>query len=467
MNEMKTFMDESFLLSNETAKTLYHDYAAKMPIIDYHCHVNPQEIAEDKKAENLTQLWLDGDHYKWRLMRACGIPEEEITGSADDKTKFMRFAETLAKAAGNPVYHWAHLELKRYFGYDGVLNPQTAEEVWRLTGEKLKDMSVRSIIGQSGVEVIVTTDDPADDLRWHRALAQDSSFSVRVLPGWRPDQAIHIEKPGFPAYLRTLSEASGVSIGSAATLREALSQRMDFFAQLGCAVSDHGLDHIGYAPAADSEIETIFARRLAGEELTVQDTEKFQYALLIFLGREYHKRGWVMQIHYGPVRGSNGRMTERLGPDTGFDCMGNGGSSHAITAFLNALECTGELPKTVLYSLNPADDLMLETIAGCFQEAGIAGKVQHGAAWWFNDTKDGMRRQLTACASASLLGNFIGMLTDSRSFLSYTRHEYFRRILCDVIGSWAENGELPADIPALGQLVCDISYGNAKQYFGF
>lgn len=464
---MKSFMDESFLLSTETAEQLYHDYASYLPVIDYHCHVNPQEIAEDRKADNITQLWLGGDHYKWRLMRACGIPENEITGDADDKTKFLRFAEVLPRAVGNPVYHWAHLELKRYFGFDGALTPETAEEVWTLAEEKLKNLSVREIIKQSNVEVIVTTDDPIDDLKWHKQLADDSSFNVKVLPGWRPDKAMNIEKPDFTDYISKLAEVSAIEIKSFANLKAALKGRLEFFAENGCVVSDHGMDFVMHSPATDEEIESILAKKFAGEALTNDEVTKFKYAVLVYLGREYSRLGWILQIHYGAVRNTNTRMFEKLGPDTGYDCIGNSGNAFSISALLNELEVTNELPKTILYSLNPNDDAMLQTVAGCFQQEGVRGKVQHGSAWWFNDTKPAMQRQLESFASETVLGNFVGMLTDSRSFLSYTRHEYFRRILCEIIGNWVENGELPNDIDTLGQIVADISYNNARNFFGF
>lgn len=464
---MKNFMDESFLLSTETAENLYHKYAAYLPVIDYHCHVNPQEIAENRKAENITQLWLGGDHYKWRLMRACGVPENEITGDADDKTKFLRFAEVLPRAVGNPVYHWAHLELKRYFGFDGALTPETAEEVWNLAEEKLKKLSVREIIKQSNVEVIVSTDDPIDDLKWHKMLAEDSSFDVKVLPGWRPDKAMNIERPEFADYISKLAEVSGCGIKSFADLKKALTNRLEFFHENSCVVSDHGMDFVMHSPASDEEIESIISKKFAGETLSNDEVSKFKYAVLVYLGKEYSRLGWILQIHYGAVRNTNSKMFAKLGPDTGYDCIGNSGNAFSISALLNELESTNELPKTILYSLNPNDDAMLQTVAGCFQAEGIRGKVQHGSAWWFNDTKPGMQRQLESFASETVLGNFVGMLTDSRSFLSYTRHEYFRRILCEIIGNWVENGELPNDIDTLGQIVADISYNNARIFFGF
>lgn len=462
------FMTEDFLLKTETAKTLYHHYAENMPIIDYHCHINPQEIFEDRKFENIAQIWLGGDHYKWRLMRSNGVDESEITGPAEDFTKFKNFAAMLPKAIGNPMYHWTHLELKRYFGYNGILNAETAEEVWQLCNEKLQnsDMTVRSIIQKSNVKMIGTTDDPVDTLEWHQKLAADSSFNVAVVPSFRPDKAINIEKAGFNEYIQKLEAASGIAIHTVEDVKSALSNRLDFFCSLGCRASDHGLDYIVYEPAAAAEVEAVFAAARNGCSLTVQQANSYKTAIMLHLGREYAKRGVVMQLHYGAQRDTNTEMFKKLGPDTGFDCISTVDCGTAITKFLNALEAEKALPKTVLYSLNPQDNQLLDTILGCFQGTEVAGKLQHGSAWWFNDTKLGMEAQLTSLANLSLLGNFIGMLTDSRSFLSYTRHEYFRRILCNLIGEWIENGEYPADEQQAGQIVQDICYNNAKRYFG-
>ncbi|QEY35286.1 glucuronate isomerase [Caproiciproducens galactitolivorans] len=464
---MKAFMDKDFLLSNETAKTLFHEYAEQMPIIDYHCHIPPQEIAQDRKFHNITEVWLGGDHYKWRMIRSNGIDEEKITGSASDREKFQMFAEALPKAIGNPLYHWTHLELQRYFGYHGELNGETAETVWNLCNEKLKSLSVRKIIESSRVETIVTTDDPADDLRWHKAIREDASCKVKVLPAWRPDKIMNIGKPDFAEYVKVLSEASNTEIRSMDDVYSALSGRLAFFHSMGCRASDHGLDAILYRPAEGERVQEIFERGLAGEPLSQEEIDSYKYAVLSFLAREYAKRGWVMQLHYGALRDANTPMYKKMGPDTGFDCIGASGDAKQIAAFLNDLNSSNTLPKTVLYSLNPNDNAMLDTIIGCFQGTEAAGKIQHGAAWWFNDTKHGMEAQMISLASLSLLGNFIGMLTDSRSFLSYTRHEYFRRILCNLIGGWVENGEVPCNLPALGKLVQDISYNNVKKYFGF
>ncbi len=466
---MKPFMDESFLLSNETAKKLYFDYAKDMPIIDYHCHINPQEIYEDRQFENITQVWLGGDHYKWRFMRSCGVDESYITGDAPDQEKFRKWAECLGKAIGNPLYHWSHLELRKYFGYTGALNKNTADEVWELCNRKLAEpsMSVRNIIRLSNVRLICTTDDPADSLIWHKKLSEDDSFDVQVLPAWRPDKAMNLEKPTYLEYLDTLAQVSGVGIASFTDLCHALSLRMDFFASMGCCVSDHGLEYVMYAPASDQEIEEIFAKRLAGGSITRQEEMKFKTAFLLFVGAEYAKRNWVMQLHYGCKRDNNTRMFDLLGPDTGYDCIGTGAPADQLADYLNALNKSNALPKTILYSLNPNDNAAIGTILGCFQDSTAISKIQHGSAWWFNDHKTGMQEQLTSLANLGNLSGFVGMLTDSRSFLSYTRHDYFRRILCNLIGTWVENGEFPADYETLKEIVEGICYENAVKYFGF
>ena len=462
-------MDKDFLLETETAQKLYHEYAAKMPILDYHCHINPQEIAEDRKFENITQVWLGGDHYKWRQMRSNGVEEKYITGDASDCEKFQKWAETLEKAIGNPLYHWSHLELQRYFGYYGALNGETAEEVWNLCNAKLQEdgMSARNLIRQSNVTLVCTTDDPVDSLEWHEKIAADESFEVRVLPAWRPDKAMNLEKTDYLEYLKKLEVVSGVKIDSFASLIEALRIRMDYFAEHGCSVSDHGLEYVMYAPASEEEIEAIFAKRLRGEAVSRADELQFKTAYMVALGREYHKKNWAMQLHYGVKRDNNGMIFGKLGPDAGIDCINNYAPSSEMADYLNALAITDELPKTILYSLNPTDNAAIGTIIGCFQSEEARGKIQQGSAWWFNDNKQGMIEQMTSLANLGLLGNFIGMLTDSRSFLSYTRHEYFRRIMCNLIGGWVENGEYPADEKVLGRMVQDISYNNAVRYFGF
>ncbi len=466
---MKPFMDDDFLLSNDTAKTLYHDYAKKVPVIDYHCHINPQEIAEDRQFDNITQVWLGGDHYKWRQMRTNGIEECFITGSASDYEKFEKWAATLQKAIGNPLYHWSHLELQRYFDYKKPLSPANAAEAWEVCNKKLADpsMSVRNIIRQSNVETICTTDDPIDSLEWHKKIADDKTFEVKVLPAWRPDKAMNLEKPDYLDYLAKLEVASGVKINSFAALCEALKNRMEFFASMGCLVSDHGLEYVMYQPASAEEIEAIFANRLSGKTPSRLEELQFKTAFLNFAGKEYHRLGWVMQLHYGVKRDNNVFRFNQLGPDTGFDCINTYSSSAELTNFLNSLNETDQLPKTILYSLNPTDNAAIGTVLGCFQDSSCVGKIQQGSAWWFNDHKTGMTEQMTSLANLSLLANFVGMLTDSRSFLSYTRHEYFRRILCNLIGTWVENGEYPNDIEFLGKMVQDISYYNTKNYFGF
>ncbi len=466
---MKAFMDNDFLLHCETAKKLYHKYAKVMPIVDYHCHINAKEIYENRKFENMTQLWLGADHYKWRQMRSNGVEEAYITGDAPDREKFQKWAETLEMAIGNPLYHWSHLELRRYFGYEGILNADTAETVWQICNEKLRheDMRARSLIQRSNVKLLCTTDDPIDSLEWHQKLAEDNSFDVRVLPAWRPDRAMYIEKAEWTEYLATLSEVSGIAVESFATLMQALIKRIDFFSSMGCTISDHGMAYVMYVPATDSQVEDIFAKRLQGAVLSETEEAIYKTAFMVAMGKEYHKRDWVMQLHYGVKRDNSRRVFQAAGPDAGVDCISNYTPSAQLADFLNALDCTDELPKTIVYSLNPMDNATIGTIIGCFQESSAVGKIQQGSAWWFNDHKQGMQEQLKSLASLGLLGNFIGMLTDSRSFLSYTRHEYFRRILCQLIGNWVENGEYPPDEKVLEKIVKGISYENAVRYFRF
>ena len=463
---MKKFMDKDFLLSTETAKKLYHTFADDMPIIDYHCHVNPKEIFEDKTFANITEIWLGGDHYKWRIMRSNGVDEKYITGNASDREKFQKFAEALPKAIGNPMYHWCHLELKKYFGYEGILNGDTAEYVWNLCNEKLKNMSARKIIEQSRVAFIGTTDDPIDNLEWHIKLKEDDSFKTVVAPSFRPDKALNIDKAGWLEYITKLSLVSETPIVSVSTLKEALTKRIEFFNSVGCKASDHGLDYMVYSPASAEELEYIMSKALSGEQVTKNEAEKFKTELLLFCAKEYAYYGWVLQLHYNCLRNPNTKMFQTLGADTGFDCIGPNNSCHSLPGILNALYSEDSLPKTIIYSLDAADNAFIDTILGAFQGTEIGGKIQHGSAWWFNDNQQGMRDQLISLANLSLLGNFVGMLTDSRSFLSYTRHEYFRRILCELIGEWVENGEYPEDYTALEEIVKGICYNNAKNYFG-
>ncbi len=462
---MKRFMDADFLLQTDTAKRLYHDVAAKCPIIDYHCHLSPKEIAEDKRFLSITELWLGGDHYKWRLMRSFGVAERFITGDASDREKFRKWAETLSLAIGNPLYHWSHLELKNYFGYDGVLNGETADAVFDLCNEKLRDpaFSARNLILRSDVAALCTTDDPADSLEWHRQIA-DSGFTVKVLPSFRPDKALGIEKADWLSYLDRLSESAGVFVHTFSELCEALRLRADVFDVHGCRVSDHGLAAVPYAPASSETVEAIFQKRRDGEAISAQEIAQFKTALLLFLGRTYARLGWVMQLHFGVIRDNAKRVYRTLGPDVGVDSIGDTVSISDLAAFLNALDETNELPKTILYSLNPNDNAALATVMGCFQR-DVPGKLQLGSAWWFNDHKKGMQTQLIDLAAEGHLATFVGMLTDSRSFLSYARHEYFRRILCDLLGTWVEDGEFPNDEKTLDRIVRGISFDNARRYF--
>lgn len=465
---MKAFLDDDFLLTTPTARRLYQ-VARSMPILDYHCHLDPKEIAQDRRFENITQVWLGGDHYKWRLMRANGVDEAYITGDAPDREKFQKWAETLELAIGNPLYHWSHLELRRYFGYEGVLNEDTAQEVWELCNQKLQEpgMSARSLIANSGVTLVCTTDDPADSLEWHQQLAQDSSFPVKVLPAWRPDAAMGLERPEYLDYLQRLGQAAGVEIRTYADLKKALLSRMAFFDKMGCRASDHALTAAVCQPASEEELERVFQKRLEGEPLTQEELAAFQTGFLRFVAGEYKRLGWVMQLHYGCRRNNNTRMFHKLGRDTGYDAVLQGTPSLEMAAFLDLLASQDALPRMVLYSLNPNDDEGLHSVIGCFQDGTPLGRIQQGSAWWFNDHKAGMVKQLTAFANGGLLGNFIGMLTDSRSFLSYPRHEYFRRILCELLGAWVENGEYPADWKALEKMVRGVCYNNAVEFFGF
>lgn len=459
-------INDGFLLKSDTAKRLY-EAAKDMPIIDYHCHIDPREIYENRRFDNITQVWLGGDHYKWRLMRSNGVTEDEITGDADDYTKFLRFAEMLPKAIGNPMYHWCHLELKRFFGYDGVLNGDTAREVYDLCNKKLRQdgMTVRAIIEKSNVKMIGTTDDPADDLKWHKLLTEDKSFNTAVCPTFRPDKAVNIDKAGFADYIKKLSAAAEIDIKTVSDVKAALEKRLDYFCSLGCRATDHGLDYVVYEPASEESVNEIFKRALRGEKVSQLEADRYKTELMLFLGEKIAEKGIVMQLHYGAQRNTNTVMFNKLGADTGFDCISVKNCGEALTGFLNALNVKGKLPKTIIYSLNPNDNELIDTVLGCFQGTEAQGKIQHGSAWWFGDTKSGMEAQLKSLANLSLLGNFVGMLTDSRSFLSYTRHEYFRRILCNLLGEWVENGEYPDDKITLETIVKDISYNNAKKYF--
>ncbi|RKM57060.1 glucuronate isomerase [Butyrivibrio sp. X503] len=467
---MTKFMDKDFLLQSEAAKKLYHDHAEKMPILDYHCHIVPREIAEDVHFENITQVWLSADHYKWRLMRSFGIEEKYITGDAPDKDKFIMFAKCLGKAVGHPLYHWAHLELKKYFNYDGVLNEKTASDVYDICNKVLQqpDMSARKLIKMSNVTLICTTDDPVDSLEWHDKIREDDSFDVKVLPAWRPDKAMNIEKPEFTDYMKTLSDVSGININSFKALKEALINRLDYFASKGCNVTDHAPSYVMYHPASDETVEAIFAKRMSGEEITDEERLQYQTAFMLFEGEEIAKRDWVMQLHFSCKRNNNTAMFKKTGADTGFDAIDAYYPMGELADFLDALAQKNALPKTILYSLNPNDLMVINTMLNCFNEAPYVAKIQQGSAWWFNDTKLGMEQHLKAVSESSNLSGFVGMLTDSRSFTSYTRHDYFRRILCNYLGSLVDNGEYPEeDMDILGEIVEDISYNNAVRYFNF
>ncbi|MCR4772579.1 MAG: glucuronate isomerase [Oscillospiraceae bacterium] len=455
---MKSFMDEEFLLRSKTASELYHGFAEDMPIADFHCHLSPKEMAEDKKWSDMSELWLGSDHYKWRAMRSDGIEERYIMGDAPPEEKFAKYAGLMPRLIGNPLYHWTHLELKRYFGVDEPLRSESCGRIWEKCSDRLGGMSARGIVESSGVRLIYTTDDPADELTYHERLRD---WKVKVLPAWRPDRAMNVDRDGFAGYIAGL----GGEIRDLDGLKSELVRRMDRFGALGCRNSDHGLDFVPHR--FDGAEDAAFKKALRGERPTKEESESYKTALLTFLAGEYRRRGWVMQLHFGAVRNVNPTAFARLGPDSGFDAIGGGsGCGEALAALLGRIEAGSGLPKTVLYSLDPADNAQIDAITGCFACAEARGKVQHGSAWWFSDTKKGMEEHLKNLASMSVLANFIGMVTDSRSFLSYTRHEYFRRILCSLLGDWIENGEYPADIAAVGSAVRDICYNNAMRYFG-
>ena len=467
---MKAFMDKDFLLKSDTAKTLYHDFAEKMPIVDYHCHINPMEIYEDKRYETITEVWLGGDHCKWRAMRSCGVPEKYITGDASPAEKFQKWAETLPSLIGNPLYHWTHLELQRYFGITESLNGGNAMEIYEKCNAILAqpDMSTRGIIRKSNVKLICTTDDPADDLKAHELLAADPDAPAVVLPAFRPDKAMRADKADFPQYVERLEGVVGYPIVKMEDMRRALRDRIEYFDQHRCRVSDHALDYCFCVQADEEKLDDILARAKAGKGITWEEQLAYHTALLLTVGQEYTKRDWVMQLHFGCIRDNSAKMFKQLGPDTGFDAANDVSNAVGLAALLNSLEQANALGKTILYSLNPADNIVIGTVMGAFQtDSGIPGKIQQGSAWWFNDHKPGMEAQMISLMTLGVMGSFNGMLTDSRSFLSYTRHEYFRRILCDLFGQMVEDGEYPADIPQLGKMVENISYCNALRYFRF
>ena len=475
---MKPFMDKDFILTNETAKHLYHDYACSLPLADYHCHLSPKEIYEDRRFNNIVEVWLGGknpdgsyfgDHYKWRMMRSHGIDEEYITGAKDPYERFVKLAEALEMAIGNPMYHWCHLELQQFFGVYEPLTVESAPRVWEQCNQLLREdpgMTARGLIRKANVAFIGTTDDPIDTLEWHEKLAADPTMTTVVGPSYRPDKAVNIHKGGWHEYMAQLAKSVGKeSLATMQDVLDALVERLEFFAQHGCKASDHGLDYVPFVNYTVEQADAAYQKALRGEKLTVEEIEGYQTVILLTLGKAYHRLGIAMQLHYSCLRNNNRRIFEAMGPDTGVDAIAQNTCGGAIAQLLSALDYEGKCPKTILYSLNPADNAQLGTLIGCFQDSSIPGKIQHGSAWWFNDTKSGMEEQMKSLANLGLLGNFVGMLTDSRSFLSYARHDYFRRILCNLIGTWVENGEYPNIDASLKRIVEGISFYNAKRYF--
>ena len=464
---MKVFIDDDYLLETDTASKLYHEYAEKQPIIDYHCHLSVKEIAENKAYENITEIWLKGDHYKWRAMRTNGINEKYITGDATDKEKFLKWAETIPYCIGNPLYDWAHLELKRYFGINDLLSPETAEDIWDQCNLMLSrpDFAVRQLIKKSNVVKLCTTDDPTDTLQYHDLLINDDTFHVKVLPSMRFDACLNIENEGFNQWQKRLSEVGGQTIGCYEDFMQALLKRIAYFHSLGCRVSDLALETIAYDDFSEQEIKDIFNIKLNGGLLDRESVNKYKSCVVTHLAKEFARLGWAMQLHIGAIRNNNERMFKVLGPDTGFDSTGDSTFSIGLAKLLNALDKTHQLSKTILYCLNPRDNEVIGTVMGCFQGDDIPGKIQFGPGWWFNDQKDGIEKHLTSLAMLSLLSRFIGMTTDSRSFLSYVRHEYFRRILCNLIGNWVNRKQIPDDISLLGNMVKNICFDNANNYF--
>ncbi len=464
---MKAFMDKDFLLETEVAQKLYHEYAAKMPIIDYHCHLNPKEICEDRHFKNITEIMLGGDHYKWRAMRSNGIPEDYMTGDKSDFEKFEAFASTLKYAIGNPLFHWTHLELQRFFGIEEILNEKSAKDIYEKANKMIAsdDFSAMRLIERSNVETICTTDDPLDSLEYHIELAKKSK--VQVLPTFRPDKAINCEMETFIPYIRDLGKLVGKDLSDIDALCEALADRISFFDSVGCRLSDHALAGVPFRKPDKTEANAAFKKAMAGETLSEDEINAYKTYMLLFCAAEYHKRDWTMQLHIGALRNNNSRMYKKLGPDTGFDSIDDKNIAAPLAALLDVCEAEGRLPKTILYTLNPKDNYVLGTMLGNFQGTEAPSKIQFGSGWWFNDQRDGMVEQMRALANLGLLGRFVGMLTDSRSFMSYPRHEYFRRIMCNLIGGWVKNGEYPADFEALGEIVTGISYHNAKSFFKF
>lgn len=466
---MKTFMDKDFLLYNETAKILFHDYACKCPIFDYHCHLNTQEISENKKFNNLTEIWLYGDHYKWRMMRANGVEEKFITGDASDYDKFMAWVKTVPNLIGNPLYHWSHLELQRYFDIYEVINEDNANTIWQKANEKLENMTVKDILKKFKVHTIGTTDDPIDNLEYHKLInegkAKIGKIDTKVVPSFRPDKAINIDMPDFSDYIKKLEEVSKVNIKDIKSLVDALYNRIDYFKTLGCVSSDCSLSVVPFNLDDEKNIDGIFKKAMNKESLSIEEIEKYKTYILIKLIKKYRESNLVMQIHISAMRNNNEVMFKKLGADTGYDSVGDSNIIEKLSLLLKTANNDGGLPRIIFYSLNNKDYYPLSTLMGCFQEEGIKGKMQLGSAWWFLDNKDGMEEQIKVLANTGSLALFVGMLTDSRSFLSYSRHEYFRRILCNIIGEWAEKGEVPNDIKYLGNIVENICFNNSNIYF--
>ncbi|MET3499526.1 glucuronate isomerase [Mucilaginibacter rubeus] len=466
---MKNFLDQDFLLQTKTAQRLYHEFASHQPIIDYHCHLPPDQIADDINFKNITQIWLYGDHYKWRAMRANGVNEAYITGNKTDEEKFMQWAATVPYTLRNPLYHWTHLELQRYFGINELLSPASAQKIYAQCNEKLQspEFSIRNILKSKNVEVVGTTDDPLDNLSYHQKLKQDG-YSVKVLPAYRPDKAMNADDiAGLNKYIDQLESVANVSISNIDEYLSALKARHDYFAENGCKLSDHGLEQIYSEDYTDAEIATIFTKIRNSEVLLPLEILKFKSAMLYYFAIWDHEKGWVQQFHLGALRNNNARALNNLGPDTGWDSIGDFAQGRALSKFLNRLDTTNQLAKTIIYNLNPADNELFATMVGNYNDGSVAGKMQFGSAWWFLDQKDGMIKQLNALSNMGLLSRLVGMLTDSRSFMSFPRHEYFRRLLCNLLGDDIENGELPNDIEWTGKIVSDICYFNAKNYFNF
>lgn len=466
---MKPFLDKDFILQTETAQKLYHEYAADLPIIDYHCHLSPKEIAQDKQFDNMTQIWLNGDHYKWRALRANGVNEEFISGKASDKEKFEKWAQTVPYTLRNPLYHWTHLELKKPFGIEKILNPSSAHEIYEQCNSKLRTpkFSPQGLIKKANVEVICTTDDPIDSLEWHKMIAE-SDFTTKVLPTWRPDKAMAVDDVSqYNKYLDLLADAAHIEIKSYTDLLSALQKRHDFFALMGCKLSDHGLEQFHCTPYGEEEIVQIFKKVREGISLTSQEIEKFKSAMLYQFAILDHTKGWTQQFHVGAIRNNNTKMFNQIGADTGYDSIDDKLVAPQMSKFLNRLVSEDHLTKTILYNLNPSHNEVYASMIGNFQDGTIAGKIQWGSGWWFLDQKDGMEKQLNAISNQGLLSRFVGMLTDSRSFLSYSRHEYFRRILCNLVGNDVENGLIPNDQELLKEMIQNICYYNAKNYFNF